>query len=82
MKKIGIFGSTGSIGTQALDIIRENPDKYKIVFLAAHSNSKKLISQSKEFKPLFTSIYKTPQQFVSRLGTLNYYSQISKPVIL
>ena len=59
MKKIGIFGSTGSIGTQALDIIRENPDKYKIVFLAAHSNSKKLISQSKEFKPLFTSIYKT-----------------------
>ena len=59
MKKIGIFGSTGSIGTQALDIIRENPDKYKIVFLAAYSNSKKLISQSKEFKPLFTSIYKT-----------------------
>ena len=35
MKNIIILGSTGSIGTQALDIARANPDKYAIVALAA-----------------------------------------------
>ena len=33
MKKIAILGSTGSIGTQALDIIEKNPDKYKVTVL-------------------------------------------------
>ena len=34
MKKIAILGSTGSIGTQALDIIEKNPDKYKVTVLS------------------------------------------------
>ncbi len=49
MKKIVILGSTGSIGTQALDIVRANRDKYTVVALAAGSNVKLLESQAREF---------------------------------
>ncbi|MDO4910944.1 MAG: 1-deoxy-D-xylulose-5-phosphate reductoisomerase [Corynebacterium sp.] len=49
-KKILILGSTGSIGTQALEVIRENPDKFEVVGLAAAGhNASLLIEQAKEF---------------------------------
>jgi len=50
-KKIAILGSTGSIGTQALDIARANPDKIEIEVLTANSNADLLIAQALEFKP-------------------------------
>jgi 1-deoxy-D-xylulose-5-phosphate reductoisomerase len=50
-KKIAILGSTGSIGTQALDIARTNPDKIEIEVLTANSNADLLIAQALEFKP-------------------------------
>lgn len=50
MKKLIILGSTGSIGTQALDIVRANPDKYKVVALAAGSNVTLLEKQAREFR--------------------------------
>ena len=50
MKKLIILGSTGSIGTQALDIIRANPDKYEVVVLAAGKNADLLQKQAREFK--------------------------------
>ena len=53
MKRISILGSTGSIGTQTLDVVRAHPDKLKIVGLAANSNYKLLLNQIEEFKPQF-----------------------------
>jgi 1-deoxy-D-xylulose-5-phosphate reductoisomerase len=50
-KKIAILGSTGSIGTQALEIAREQKDKIEIEVLTANSNADLLISQAKEFNP-------------------------------
>lgn len=50
-KKIAILGSTGSIGTQALEIAREQGDKIEIEVLTANSNADLLIKQSIEFKP-------------------------------
>jgi 1-deoxy-D-xylulose-5-phosphate reductoisomerase len=50
-KKIAILGSTGSIGTQALDIAREQKDTIQIEVLTANSNADLLISQAKEFNP-------------------------------
>ncbi len=50
-KKIAILGSTGSIGTQALDIARANPDKIEIEVLTANNNADLLIAQAKEFNP-------------------------------
>ena len=50
-KKIAILGSTGSIGTQALEIVRSNSDKIEIEVLTANNNAELLISQAKEFNP-------------------------------
>lgn len=51
MKHIAILGSTGSIGTQALDVIRWHPDEYAAEVLCAGSNVELLIKQALEFKP-------------------------------
>jgi len=51
LKRIAIFGSTGSIGTQALDVIRANPDLFEVEILTAHTNDELLIQQAIEFKP-------------------------------
>src|SRR5579872_286618 len=51
MKRIVILGSTGSIGTQTLDIVKMHPDKFKVVGLTAHRNVEKLREQIKEFRP-------------------------------
>ncbi len=56
MKNIAILGSTGSIGTQALEIVRMYPQKFNIVGLAAKSNAKLLLKQIIEFKPVLASI--------------------------
>lgn len=51
MKRIAILGSTGSIGTQALDIIREHSDEYEAYILTANNSVDLLIKQAREFKP-------------------------------
>lgn len=50
-RRIAILGSTGSIGTQALDVIREQHAFFTVEILTAHSNATLLIQQAKEFKP-------------------------------
>lgn len=51
MKRLAILGSTGSIGTQALDVVAANPDSFSVEVLSAHSNSKLLIEQARKFRP-------------------------------
>ena len=51
MKKIAILGSTGSIGTQALDIIRNNRELFRVQAIAAHSNIDLIEQQISEFEP-------------------------------
>ena len=53
MKKIAILGSTGSIGTQSLDVIRRFPDKFKVVSMTCGKNTELFRKQLKEFRPLF-----------------------------
>ncbi|MDE6989888.1 MAG: 1-deoxy-D-xylulose-5-phosphate reductoisomerase [Lachnospiraceae bacterium] len=55
MKKIAILGSTGSIGTQTLEIVRENPD-LQVVGLAAGANIELLERQVREFQPRLVSL--------------------------
>ena len=50
-KNIAILGSTGSIGTQSLEVIRSHPKKFIVEVLTANNNSKLLIKQAKEFIP-------------------------------
>ena len=51
MIEIGVLGSTGSVGTQVLDIVRKNKDQIKVKLLGASKLSEKLLSQIEEFKP-------------------------------
>ena len=56
MKKIAILGSTGSIGTQTLDVVRANED-LEVVGLSAGSNVEKLEEQIREFHPLLAAVW-------------------------
>nr|WKN35304.1 1-deoxy-D-xylulose-5-phosphate reductoisomerase [Tunicatimonas sp. TK19036] len=50
-RHIAILGSTGSIGTQALEVIQQHPDRFTVEVLTAHQNADLLIQQSLKFKP-------------------------------
>jgi 1-deoxy-D-xylulose-5-phosphate reductoisomerase len=51
IKRIAIFGSTGSIGTQALHVIEANPDRFSVEILTAQGNDELLVKQALKFKP-------------------------------
>lgn len=57
MKKIAVLGSTGSIGTQTLEIVREHNDLLKVTSLAAGSNIDLLEQQIREFRPDIAGVY-------------------------
>ncbi|CAJ1315537.1 1-deoxy-D-xylulose-5-phosphate reductoisomerase [Paenibacillus nuruki] len=56
MKKLAILGSTGSIGTQTLDVVRTHPEAFEVEGLAAGNNIELLIQQVLEFKPSKVSV--------------------------
>ena len=51
LKRIALFGSTGSIGSQALEVIAANPDKFSVEVLTAQSNGELLVKQALQFNP-------------------------------
>ena len=51
MKQLAILGSTGSIGTQTLDVVRAYPERYEVYAICAHRSIDLLIEQAREFKP-------------------------------
>lgn len=79
MKKISVLGSTGSIGTQTLDVVSKYPDSFQIVGLAAGSNVDLLTQQVKEYKPKKVSV--ATKELADRIrpdlpaGTELYYGQ-------
>src|SRR6202012_1197071 len=50
-RTLTILGSTGSIGTNTLDVVRQNPDRFRVFALVAGRNIETLAEQIKEFKP-------------------------------
>ena len=68
MKKIAIFGSTGSIGESTLNVIRENTKLFKVVTLVAGRNIEKLIKQINEFRP--RNVYIIEKENAEKLKTL------------
>lgn len=53
MKKITVLGSTGSIGTQSLEVIKAHPDRFRVEALTCGKNKKKLEEQIEKFRPAF-----------------------------
>jgi 1-deoxy-D-xylulose-5-phosphate reductoisomerase len=75
VKAITLLGSTGSIGTQTLDIVEHNPDKFRIVGLAAGSNVEMLAQQVRQFRPEIVAIgneAKLPE-LKDALSSLDYH---------
>src|SRR3989338_5185979 len=71
MKRLIILGSTGSIGTQTLEVVRAHPDEFEIIGLAAHSNAAVFEQQVREFRPKYvlqTSVSENPAQALSSLA--------------
>lgn len=60
MKQICILGSTGSIGSQTLEVVRNNPEEFQIIALTAGNNIKLLAEQMEEFHPQLVAV-KTPE---------------------
>src|SRR6266508_1033357 len=56
MRTLAILGSTGSIGTQALDVVRRNPDLFRVVGLGAGTSHGLLVGQVREFMPPLVAI--------------------------
>ena len=68
MIRVAILGSTGSIGRQALDVIRAAPDQFEVVALAAGRNVKLLVEQVLEFHP--AASYALPSREANALRTI------------
>jgi 1-deoxy-D-xylulose-5-phosphate reductoisomerase len=82
MKSVSILGSTGSIGTQALDVIRHNPDRFKVVGLsAAGGNVELLAGQIREFLPPVVAIADedAATDVTQKLGAIKGVEVISGP---
>ena len=59
MKKISLLGSTGSIGTNVLDVIERNPEKFQIIGMSAGSNIDLFAKQIRKFKPRVVALFDT-----------------------
>ena len=70
-KKVAIFGSTGSIGTSTLQVIRNNPHLFEVVTLVAGNNVDLLIEQAKEFMPKY--LYIKDASNASKLFNVLFY---------
>lgn len=77
VKKISILGSTGSIGTQTLDVVRMHPEEFQIEGLSAGSNVELLIQQARAYRPRKVSVSRKEDVDYVRLhvpeGTEVYY---------
>ena len=56
-RKIVLLGSTGSIGTQTLDVVRANPDELKVVGIAANRSVDMVEKQVREFQPKYVAMF-------------------------
>ena len=75
MKKIAILGSTGSIGTQTLEVVRENQD-IEVTALAAGSNIGLLEAQIRKFHPVLAAVWENWKSMVRSLLALIFTSSV------
>lgn len=78
MKRISILGSTGSIGTQTLDIVQQYPDRFQVVGLATGRNVTLLAAQVQQFRPEIVAIQDQSQlpELKAAIANLDYTPQI------
>ncbi|MFN4227411.1 MAG: 1-deoxy-D-xylulose-5-phosphate reductoisomerase [Candidatus Ratteibacteria bacterium] len=73
MKNIVIYGSTGTIGQNALEVIRRQKDKFNVLCLACKKNKKLLIKQIEEFKPKYVYIEEKNQDLEKKYKNIKFF---------
>ena len=78
IKKLSILGSTGSIGTQTLDVVRRNPERFEVYAISAHHNADLLVAQAREFRPEVVCIADESQyeSLNAKLSSLNFKGKV------
>ena len=71
-RTIAIAGATGSIGTQALDIVRRHPDRFSAVALTAHSRAEQLFALVREFQPQVAGLVVEPKEIPEDLKHIHW----------
>jgi 1-deoxy-D-xylulose-5-phosphate reductoisomerase len=81
MRSLVILGSTGSVGTQALDVVRHNPDRFRVVGLSAGTNHELLTGQIREFLPPYVAIAdeESARDLKAHLGQLRGVEVLTGP---
>lgn len=72
MRKIALLGSTGSIGTQALDVAARHADRFQIVALTANTNAEKLFAQARQFHPHMCGLVQEPERIPDDLKHIDW----------
>ncbi len=72
MRSISILGSTGSIGTQAIDVAARHADRFRVVALTAHSNCESLFAQARRVKPLLCGLVVPPPEIPDDLKGIEW----------
>ncbi len=72
MRKIALLGSTGSIGTQALDVAARHADRFQIIALTAHSSAEKLFAQARRFRPKLCGLVVEPESIPDDLRDIEW----------
>lgn len=72
MRKIALLGSTGSIGTQALDVAARHADRFQIIALTAHSSAEKLFAQARRFRPKLCGLIVEPESIPDDLRDIEW----------
>ena len=76
MKKIGILGSTGSVGSQTLDIIDDYKEQFELVFISGHSNIDKLSKQIDRYNPKYACI--SNDDILAKLSSQTKFNKLYK----
>ena len=90
MRRITILGSTGSIGEQALDVLRAHSDRFELVGISASRNAHRLREQVQEFSPRYVALEnpdasaldELPCEVISGPGAARHLSEVSADVVL
>jgi 1-deoxy-D-xylulose-5-phosphate reductoisomerase len=81
MRSLAILGSTGSIGTQALDVVRRNPERFRVLGLAASTSHELLVGQIREFLPPVVAVAdeQSAEELAAKLAGLRAVYIMSGP---
>lgn len=90
MRRVTILGSTGSVGEQALDVLRAHPDRFELVGISANSNAERLREQVQEFSPRYVALETGDASVLTGLpcdtlagpGAARHLSEVSTDVVL